>query len=184
MIKSGSKSDRGLGWFARVAALGWAWTWLDQISRNYCTKWPALTFSWIPLLWISLLVLLDKWLCVTKLCHFDLTLVHNFLLGEFRNKISLFTIFFSSFNTPVQGSLGQLPCFVIILCFSLRSCRSSSVNLLYFWGEIWREVCGIFSGLQNKGSKHLGKIRSIFTEKIRASTKNIFCQLRSADAPP
>ena len=30
-IKSGSKSDRGLGWFARVAALGWAWTWLDQM---------------------------------------------------------------------------------------------------------------------------------------------------------
>ena len=34
-IKSGSKSDWGLGWFAREAAFGWAWTWLDQISRHY-----------------------------------------------------------------------------------------------------------------------------------------------------
>ena len=35
-----------------------------------------------------------------------------------------------------------------------------------------------------KAQKIQGKFRSIFSEKIRDSKKNLSCQLRSADVPP
>ena len=58
--------------------------------------------------------------------------------------------------------------------FSLRSCRSSSVNSFWILGrDFWREFCCIFSDPQNKGSRISGKFRSIFCEKIRASKKII-----------
>ena len=41
-----------------------------------------------------------------------------------------------------------------------------------------------FSDPRNKGSKVSGKFRSIFRGKTRSSTKNLSCQLRSADVPP
>ena len=62
--------------------------------------------------------------------------------------------------------------------FSLRSCRSSSVDFFYFsqgnwkiWWEIWREFSGIFLTHRTKAQKFRGKFRSIFRKKIRGSKK-------------
>ena len=63
--------------------------------------------------------------------------------------------------------------------FSLRSCRSLSVNSLMFRREIWQEFCWIFSCPQTKGSKNSGQFRSIFRKKFVAQTKNISCEIRS-----
>ena len=53
-----------------------------------------------------------------------------------------------------------------------------------FGGKFGGNFAGFFLTHEIKAQKFQGEFRSIFREKIRASIKNLSCQLRSADVPP
>ena len=68
--------------------------------------------------------------------------------------------------------------------FSLRSCRSSSVNFFKIFAGKFGKFGGIFLTHRIKAQKFRGKLRSIFRKKIRSSKKNLSCKIHSADVPP
>ena len=75
------------------------------------------------------------------------------------------------------------------LLFSLRACRSSSGNFLFFFaGKICGQFGGNFAGFfrthQKEAQNFQGKFWSLFRDNVRCSKKNCHAKICSADLPP